>query len=151
MSNVRERVVRKGLNRTRYAPGRSFWGQLLTFLFHFQLFLPVAVPHQKIEVKAVNLTASFGVKAGNMTAIFRWDVPTTLPHQPLTGYQVTWAEVISNNRHNTGKLSHSLISQSQILPPVSSSIYKVAKLFTFLRNSNQFFSKDFRHEANRFI
>ncbi|XP_075868521.1 anosmin-1a [Nelusetta ayraudi] len=77
------------------------------------------VPRQKVEVKAVNLTASFEVKAGNMTAIFRWDVPTTLPHQPLTGYQVTWAEVIPNNRHNTAKLPHSLISQSQILPPES--------------------------------
>lgn len=82
-------------------------------------------------MKAVNLTASFEVKAGNITAIFRWDIPTTLPHQPLTGYQVTWAEVIPNNRHNAGKLPHSLISQSQILPPVSSFILSGAELLRF--------------------
>lgn len=77
------------------------------------------MPHQKVVVKAANLTASFEVKGNNMTAIFRWDVPTALPHRPLTGYQVTWAEVIPSNRHNIAKLLHSLISQSQILPPVS--------------------------------
>ncbi|KAA8579665.1 hypothetical protein FQN60_006758 [Etheostoma spectabile] len=75
-----------------------------------------SVPPQKVLVKAANLTASFEVWAGNVTAIFSWDLSTAPPHQQLTGYQVTWAEVISTNHHNK-KLPHSLISQSQILPP----------------------------------
>ncbi|KAM9334048.1 anosmin-1a [Symphorus nematophorus] len=80
-----------------------------------------AVSSQKVLVKAANLTASFEVRGGNMTAVFSWDLSTAPPHQQqqLTGYQVTWAEVIPTNRHNNNnnKLPHSLISQSQILPP----------------------------------
>ncbi|XP_036946286.1 anosmin-1a isoform X1 [Acanthopagrus latus] len=76
-----------------------------------------AVSPQKVLVKPVNLTASFEVRGGNLTAIFSWDLSTVLRHQQLTGYQVTWAEVIPTNRHNNNKLPHSLISQSQILPP----------------------------------
>ncbi|XP_070712054.1 anosmin-1a [Pempheris klunzingeri] len=72
---------------------------------------------QKVLVKVTNLTASFDVQGGNMTAIFSWDLSMPLPHQQLTGYQVTWAEVIPTNHHNSNKLPHSLISQSQILPP----------------------------------
>ncbi|XP_041821744.1 anosmin-1-like [Chelmon rostratus] len=75
------------------------------------------VSPQKVLVKAANLTASFEVQGSNMTAIFGWDLSTASPHQQLTGYQVTWAEVIPTNRHNNNKLPHSLISQSQILPP----------------------------------
>lgn len=86
--------------------------------------LPSAASRQKVVVKAANLTASFEVQGGNMTAIFSWDVSAALPHQPLTGYQVTWAEVIPTNRHNSIKLPHSLISQSQILPPVSAVMCK---------------------------
>ena len=84
-----------------------------------QLCFPSAVSPQKVLVKPVNLTASFEVRGGNLTAIFSWDLSTVLRHQQLTGYQVTWAEVIPTNRHNNNKLPHSLISQSQILPPVS--------------------------------
>ncbi|XP_039998575.1 anosmin-1a [Xiphias gladius] len=72
---------------------------------------------QKVLVKATNLTASFEVRGGNVTAIFSWDLSKAPPHQWLTGYQVTWAEVIPTNRHNNNKLPHSLISQSQILSP----------------------------------
>ncbi|XP_071321011.1 anosmin-1a isoform X1 [Trachinotus anak] len=77
-----------------------------------------AVSPQKVLVKAANLTASFEVLGGNVTAVFSWDLSKLPLHQQLTGYQVTWAEVIPTNRHNTNnKLPHSLISQSQILPP----------------------------------
>ncbi|XP_059184244.1 anosmin-1a isoform X2 [Centropristis striata] len=75
------------------------------------------VSPQKVLVKAANLTASFEVWGGNVTAIFSWDTPTALANQQLTGYQVTWAEVIPTNRNKNNKLPHSLISQSQILPP----------------------------------
>uniref|UniRef100_A0A3B4VBD8 Anosmin 1a n=1 Tax=Seriola dumerili TaxID=41447 RepID=A0A3B4VBD8_SERDU len=78
-----------------------------------------AVSPQKVLVKAANLTASFEVLGGNVTAIFSWDLSRVPLHPQLTGYQVTWAEVIPTNRHNNNnnKLPHSLISQSQILPP----------------------------------
>ncbi|XP_019128685.2 anosmin-1a isoform X1 [Larimichthys crocea] len=77
-----------------------------------------AVSPQKVLVKATNLTASFEVRGGNMTAIFSWDLSVAPPHQQLTGYQVTWAEVIPTSHHSSNnKLPHSLISQSQILPP----------------------------------
>ncbi|KAE8278762.1 Anosmin-1 [Larimichthys crocea] len=47
-----------------------------------------------------------------------WDLSVAPPHQQLTGYQVTWAEVIPTSHHSSNnKLPHSLISQSQILPP----------------------------------
>ncbi|XP_029306275.1 anosmin-1a [Cottoperca gobio] len=72
---------------------------------------------QKVLVKAANLTASFEVMEGNVTAVFSWDLSTATPHQHPTGFQVTWAEVLPTNRHNNNKLPHSLISQSQILPP----------------------------------
>lgn len=74
---------------------------------------------QKVLVKATNLIASFEVLGGNVTAIFSWDISMTSSHQQLTGYQVTWAEVISTNRNYNVKLPRTLISQSQILPPVS--------------------------------
>lgn len=70
-------------------------------------------------MKAANLTASFEVRDSNVTAIFSWDLSQAAPHQQLTGYQVTWTEVVPTNRHKNNKLPHSLISQSQILPPVS--------------------------------
>ncbi|XP_042337358.1 anosmin-1-like, partial [Plectropomus leopardus] len=75
------------------------------------------VSPQKVLVKAANLTASFKVWGSNVTAVFSWDLSTAPPRQQLTGYQVTWAEVIPTHRHKTNKLPHSLISQSQILPP----------------------------------
>lgn len=101
-------------------------------LFNLQLCFPSAASPQKVLVKPVNLTASFEVRGGNLTAIFSWDLSTVLRHQQLTGYQVTWAEVIPTNRHNNNKLPHSLISQSQILPPVSDVInYKCWVLFMF--------------------
>ncbi|XP_037618185.1 anosmin-1a [Sebastes umbrosus] len=76
-----------------------------------------ATPPPKVLVKAANLTASFEVWSINVTAIFSWDLSTAPSNQQLTGYQVTWTEVVPTNRHNNYKLPHSLISQSQILPP----------------------------------
>ncbi|KAL0185249.1 hypothetical protein M9458_020946, partial [Cirrhinus mrigala] len=55
-----------------------------------------------------NLTATFSFHDGNVTARFRW-------RRPVTGFQVTWAEVSSASRPNS--LPNSIISQSQILPP----------------------------------
>ncbi|XP_047194973.1 anosmin-1a isoform X2 [Hippoglossus stenolepis] len=72
---------------------------------------------QKVLLKAANLTASFEVRVGNVTAIFSWDLLRVLSHQQLTGYQVTWTELLPTNHHSSNKLPHSLISQSQILPP----------------------------------
>lgn len=74
-------------------------------------------------VKAANLTASFRVHGSNVSAIFSWDSSMAPPHQALIGYQVTWVELVPTNRRNSKKLPHSLISQSQILPPVSGKLH----------------------------
>ncbi|KAK2856695.1 hypothetical protein Q5P01_005430 [Channa striata] len=76
-----------------------------------------AVLTQEVLMKAANLTASFEVQGNNVTAIFGWELSQIGSHQQLIGYQVTWAEVILTNHHNSNKLTHSLISQSEILPP----------------------------------
>ncbi|XP_028972323.1 anosmin-1a isoform X2 [Esox lucius] len=72
-------------------------------------------PPPKVLARVENLSASFAVHKGNVTAVFTWDVSTPRPAQQLQGFQVTWAEVTSAGRHS--KLPNSLISQSQILPP----------------------------------
>uniref|UniRef100_A0A8C1DIJ5 Anosmin 1a n=1 Tax=Cyprinus carpio carpio TaxID=630221 RepID=A0A8C1DIJ5_CYPCA len=74
-----------------------------------------AVVPPKVLVKAENLTAAFSVYMGNVTGLFSWVVAMPQPPQQVTGYQVTWAEVITESRRNN--LPNSLISQSQILPP----------------------------------
>ncbi|PWA16735.1 hypothetical protein CCH79_00019554, partial [Gambusia affinis] len=76
-----------------------------------------AEPAEFIRMKVVNLTASFQRHHDNVSAIFSWDLAMTLSNQPLLGYQATWMEVVSPKRHSNRKLPHSLISQSQILPP----------------------------------
>lgn len=103
-------------------PLASSWrGKTFQYLTSFDC--PVvyfsAMKLQKVLVKPTNLIASFEVLGGNVTAIFSWDISMTSSHQQLTGYQVTWAEVISTNRNYNVKLPRTLISQSQILPPVS--------------------------------
>ncbi|XP_073765645.1 anosmin-1a isoform X1 [Danio rerio] len=75
--------------------------------------VPVVQP--KVLVKAENLTAAFSVYLGNVTGLFSWVVAMPQQPQQVTGYQVTWAEVITESRRNN--LPNSLISQSQILPP----------------------------------
>nr|XP_015216972.1 PREDICTED: anosmin-1 [Lepisosteus oculatus] len=69
----------------------------------------------KVLAKPENLTASFYIHEGNITGNFFWRVSRVHPHQRITGFQVTWAEVTTENRQNS--LPNSIISQSQILPP----------------------------------
>ncbi|XP_052422352.1 anosmin-1 [Carassius gibelio] len=76
---------------------------------------PGDTPPPKVLVKPENLTASFSFGDGNVTARFVWSVSRAQPLRPVTGFQVTWAEVSSASRPNS--LPNSIISQSQILPP----------------------------------
>uniref|UniRef100_A0A8C1TDW1 Anosmin 1 n=1 Tax=Cyprinus carpio TaxID=7962 RepID=A0A8C1TDW1_CYPCA len=80
---------------------------------------PIACPGDtapsKVLAKPENLTATFSFHDGNVTAHFLWRVSQAQPLQPVTGFQVTWAEVSSASRLNS--LPNSIISQSQILPP----------------------------------
>uniref|UniRef100_A0A673MT22 Fibronectin type-III domain-containing protein n=1 Tax=Sinocyclocheilus rhinocerous TaxID=307959 RepID=A0A673MT22_9TELE len=76
---------------------------------------PGDTPLAKVLAKPENLTASFSFRDGNVTARFLWRVSRSQPLQPVTGFQVTWAEVSSASRPNS--LPNSIISQSQILPP----------------------------------
>ncbi|XP_061092358.1 anosmin-1-like isoform X2 [Conger conger] len=55
------------------------------------------------------------VHEGNITGSFLWRVLTPHRHPLITGFQVTWAEVTTHNRHKS--LPNSIISQSQILAP----------------------------------
>ncbi|XP_043928395.1 anosmin-1 [Protopterus annectens] len=72
-------------------------------------------PIVKVVVKPENLSASFSVQERNITGHFFWKVSKTNLLQPITGFQVTWAEVTTESRQNS--LPNSIISQSQILPP----------------------------------
>ncbi|XP_041940032.1 anosmin-1 isoform X1 [Alosa sapidissima] len=71
--------------------------------------------HPKVLAKPENLTAAFSIHEGNITGNFFWRVSRPQPHQRITGFQVTWAEVTTESRQNS--LPNSIISQSQILPP----------------------------------
>ncbi|XP_029942125.1 anosmin-1-like [Salarias fasciatus] len=74
-----------------------------------------AVFSEKVLAKAANLSAAFEVLGNNVSAVFSWSQAP--PLQQLSGYQVTWTEVVPTSRHNANsKRPHSLISQSQILP-----------------------------------
>lgn len=68
----------------------------------------------KTLARAENLTASFSVHQGNVTALFSWGVARTRPPPQVSGFQVTWMEVMGEER-KTGQ-PNSLVSQSQILP-----------------------------------
>ncbi|CAG05884.1 unnamed protein product, partial [Tetraodon nigroviridis] len=69
----------------------------------------------KVLAKPENLTASFSTNESNITGSFLWRVSRVAPHQRITGFQVTWAEITTESRQNS--LPNSIISQSQILPP----------------------------------
>uniref|UniRef100_A0A4W4GQT4 Anosmin 1a n=1 Tax=Electrophorus electricus TaxID=8005 RepID=A0A4W4GQT4_ELEEL len=73
------------------------------------------ITSSKVLDKPENLTASFITHDGNVTGNFNWRVSRPQPQQPITGFQVTWAEVSMASRQNS--LPNSIISQSQILPP----------------------------------
>ncbi|XP_038028980.2 anosmin-1 isoform X4 [Anas platyrhynchos] len=68
----------------------------------------------KVLAKPENLSASFIVQEGNITGHFSWKISKAVLQQPMTGFQVTWAEVTTESRQNS--LPNSIISQSQILP-----------------------------------
>lgn len=93
------------------------WSELSVLLLIYLLFLSNPPAPTKVLVKPENLTATFSFHDGNVTARFLWRVTRVQPQQPVTGFQVTWAEVSSASRPNS--LPNSIISQSQILPPVS--------------------------------
>lgn len=71
----------------------------------------------KVLAKPENLSASFVVQDVNITAHFSWKMAKANLYQPMTGFQVTWAEVTTESRQNS--LPNSIISRSQILPSVS--------------------------------
>ncbi|XP_030057488.1 anosmin-1 [Microcaecilia unicolor] len=73
----------------------------------------VHVP-SKVLAKPENLSASFIVHEGNITGHFSWKLSKANLQHPMTGFQVTWAEVTTESRQNS--LPNSIISQSQILP-----------------------------------
>lgn len=68
----------------------------------------------KVLAKPENLSASFIVQDVNITGHFSWKMAKANLYQPVTGFQVTWAEVTTESRQNN--LPNSIISQSQILP-----------------------------------
>ncbi|XP_020861902.1 anosmin-1 isoform X1 [Phascolarctos cinereus] len=68
----------------------------------------------KVLAKPENLSASFVVQEVNITGHFSWKMSKANLYQPMTGFQVTWAEVTTESRQNS--LPNSIISQSQILP-----------------------------------
>ncbi|XP_047392835.1 anosmin-1 isoform X2 [Sciurus carolinensis] len=68
----------------------------------------------KVLAKPENLSASFIVQDVNITGHFSWKMTKANLYQPMTGFQVTWAEVTTESRQNS--LPNSIISQSQILP-----------------------------------
>lgn len=79
--------------------------------------ISVGLSLPKTSARAENLTASFSVHQGNVTALFSWSVAQVRPPPQVTGFQVTWTEMMGEGRKNG--LPNSLVSQSQILPPVS--------------------------------
>lgn len=68
----------------------------------------------KMLAKPENLSASFDLHDANVTGHFSWQVAGANAAQPLTGFQVTWAEATAESRHSS--LPNSLISQSHVLP-----------------------------------
>ncbi|KAM6894076.1 steryl-sulfatase [Xenentodon cancila] len=76
-----------------------------------------ATSPETLRMKAANLTASFRVHGGNVSATFSWDLSMTQPQQQLIGYQATWVEIVPTKHHDGKTLPRSFISRSQILPP----------------------------------
>lgn len=112
--------------RTFFLPNRQllhqFWVFSKTLCPSFNCLPPftpqlcTAPWHPKVLAKPENLTASFSISEGNITGSFLWRVSRVAAHQRITGFQVTWAEMTTESRQNS--LPNSIISQSQILPPV---------------------------------
>lgn len=104
-----------------------YWRLLLKvqLIFLLSKFIVPVLP--KVLAKPENLSASFIVQEGNITGHFSWKISKTVLHQPMTGFQVTWAEVTTESRQNS--LPNSIISQSQILPAVSCSFISFSSGF----------------------
>uniref|UniRef100_A0A6I8MYM3 Anosmin-1 n=1 Tax=Ornithorhynchus anatinus TaxID=9258 RepID=A0A6I8MYM3_ORNAN len=81
---------------------------------HKHISCPSESVFPKVLAKPENLSASFIVQEVNITGHFSWKISKANLHQPMTGFQVTWAEVTTESRQNS--LPNSIISQSQILP-----------------------------------
>uniref|UniRef100_A0A8B7TTP7 Anosmin-1-like n=1 Tax=Castor canadensis TaxID=51338 RepID=A0A8B7TTP7_CASCN len=83
---------------------------------HKHVSCPVNAGHSlsKVLAKPENLSASFIIQDVNITGHFSWKMTKANLYQPMTGFQVTWAEVTTESRQNS--LPNSIISQSQILP-----------------------------------
>lgn len=82
----------------------------------FRLHVPTGPVLHNVLAKPENLSASFVVREANITGHFSWKMAKANLYQPMTGFQVTWAEVTTESRQNS--LPNSIISQSQILPSV---------------------------------
>lgn len=82
----------------------------------------------KVLAKPENLSASFIVQDVNITGHFSWKMAKANLYQPMTGFQVTWAEVTTESRQNS--LPNSIISQSQILPSVGPTFYTMSSVST---------------------
>lgn len=82
----------------------------------FRLHVPTGPVLHNVLAKPENLAASFVVRDANITGHFSWKMAKANLYQPMTGFQVTWAEVTTESRQNS--LPNSIISQSQILPSV---------------------------------
>ncbi|XP_030161538.1 anosmin-1 [Lynx canadensis] len=83
---------------------------------HRHMSCPGEAGHEPATVfaKPENLSASFVVRDVNITGRFSWKMAKANLYRPVTGFQVTWAEVATESRQNS--LPNSIISQSQILP-----------------------------------
>lgn len=92
----------------------------------------------KVLAKPENLSASFIVQEGNITGHFSWKISKAVLQQPMTGFQVTWAEVTTESRQNS--LPNSIISQSQILPAVSCLLISIAFITACIRGILLIFS-----------
>ncbi|EHB10143.1 Anosmin-1 [Heterocephalus glaber] len=68
----------------------------------------------KMLANPENLSASLIVQDVNITGHSSWKISKPNLYQPMTEFQVTWAEVTTESRQNS--LPNSIISQSQILP-----------------------------------
>ncbi|CAL8291099.1 unnamed protein product [Lota lota] len=73
---------------------------------------------QRGPASTENLTASFDVRGGNVTALCSWQLSPSRPPPPLIGYRVTWTEVASPGRRDDNIIRpHDLVARAQILPP----------------------------------
>uniref|UniRef100_A0A8C1TYD8 Anosmin 1a n=1 Tax=Cyprinus carpio TaxID=7962 RepID=A0A8C1TYD8_CYPCA len=85
-----------------------------------------AVVPPKVLVKAENLTAAFSVYMGNVTGLFSWVVAMPQPPQQVTGYQVTWAEVITESRRNNLPNNSNLNQLKYLLFPLEVQVITAA-------------------------